>query len=804
MAEFKVGDRVKYMVCGIERIGTVIENDGSDYRPLKIQNERNGSYGWFYYEDVSLINSRTELKKGDKVKIISMDNGSDESYLGKIGTVTHIEKGHKYPIGVIIDGLIRMYSRGVLEKVEEEKMEEENTEMFKVGDRVKWTYEGYSGTGVIVKRGSSDRYQWYVKRDTTGWPLNDVLMLRTSDLSLIDYAVTEIDGFKIGDSVVIKGNGFVGKIIEFIKNTSHGNIQVIVENKEKKRHMVITTDVGKAIIKSEFNIGDRVRWTYANYHGTGVIIEHDTSGHLQEWRVKVEVSNGYHGSNLWLRNGEIKNVESITEYHGFHVSDVVAVKGSGFTGKIAEFSNANHPGGITVVVMNDRGERRGITTTNIEKALSHKPTEKPRLQVGDKVKVVSGGNFVGMTGTIVKDDRSDVPFFVELPNGRERWFIERNLEKVEDVKPESTRLKVGARVRVVKDKYDDRFVGKTGVIIKDDQTSVPFLVRFDDGDVSIGNNGTRWFFADELVKIEDVKPVENKIKVGDTVKVVDTDITYDAEFIGKTGTVTEINNAGFMYPVKIQFEGYGPRRFTAKCLEKVAEKTQEERKFKVGDKVKIKAGWARCNVGTISMDDGTNCIPYRVVDGNGEFILWCNSNNLEKVEDAKPVDDWRARFEAFKASHPVGTKVKITRKVEDPHCAKWVNQIDGTVGKIGEIEKFEMSGFYYNVCVKFNDGAVWKYPMDALEDVTETNQYTFTVKPSDVDLDRIWKESNPDFAIVVDTDKKSDHVVLLYKGGGSRGYNCGYYLRYDLQETINQLKDAYENEKKQRITVTIY
>lgn len=621
--------------------------------------------------------------------------------------------------------------------------------------------------------------------------------------------------FKVGDRVKVVGvdmeredRPYVGKIGTIYRISGYPfpyHVDFGMEN----THVFNPECLQKIENEREFKVGDRVKWTFKEYSGTGVIIKNDGSNY-RPWYVKRDDTSGPLNYNLWLNTCEIALIDSVvSEYHGFSVGDVVAVRGSGFTGKIAEFGNASTPGGITVVVMNDRGERRGITTTDIEKAIV-----KRVFDVGDWVKITEQAPQTLSTAAVhigKVDKVSEVIFY----SGEWSYKVQLYFYPAKSLiaaqapngsKPESTRLKVGDRVRVVKDKCDDRFVGKTGVIEKDDQTKAPFLVRFDDGDVSIWNNGTRWFYVDELVKIEDVKPVENKIKIGDRVKIVGMDVEDDRQFVGRTGEVSEINTSKH-YHIGVQIDGYGFRRFSEKCVEVVAEKMQEERKFKVGDRVKIVSDRA-CHTGEIGIiveDDGSDRKPLKVERENGTHLWWCEPEWLEKVGEVKPMDDWRARFEAFKMSHPVGSKVRIARKVEtDKHAMPWVPSMDGYIGETLQVVSYgyNKEGDRYTLSVGKFGGPDWNYPIDALEDVTETNQYTFNTKPSDVDLDRIWREANADFAVVVDYDKKSDMVWILYRSGVS--FQVVHVEREYIQDAIKRRKAAYENEKKQRIVVTIY
>ncbi len=64
-----------------------------------------------------------------------------------------------------------------------------------------------------------------------------------------------------------------------------------------------------------------------------------------------------------------------------------------------------------------------------------------RLAVGEKVHLSEIGSseyrvrFVGMAGTVVEDDRSSVPFCVRFDNGDRWWFCAKNIERVAAKKP---------------------------------------------------------------------------------------------------------------------------------------------------------------------------------------------------------------------------------------------------------------------------------------------------------------------------------------------------------------------------------
>lgn len=140
-----------------------------------------------------------------------------------------------------------------------------------------------------------------------------------------------------------------------------------------------------------------------------------------------------------------------------------------------------------------------LALTNVEPVATkqiqpQKETQVTVFKIGDKVKIVHDNGFepsnVGKHGTIDRIDPRDsqlpihVRFSGELGSD---WGRASGLELVTQVAVESPKFKVGDRIRIIEDNgFDSDSVGKVGVIEVDDKTSLPLLVRFEDGESDWG------------------------------------------------------------------------------------------------------------------------------------------------------------------------------------------------------------------------------------------------------------------------------------------------------------------------------
>lgn len=104
---------------------------------------------------------------------------------------------------------------------------------------------------------------------------------------------------------------------------------------------------------------------------------------------------------------------------------------------------------------------------------------KRRPTIGDRVLVLGNGRHKGATGIIDRDDHTYIPFRANLDTGeRGAWFKEDQVELIEDAP--KRRPTVGDRVRVGVD-MDLSLEGKEGVIEQDDRSDVPYKVNLGNG-----------------------------------------------------------------------------------------------------------------------------------------------------------------------------------------------------------------------------------------------------------------------------------------------------------------------------------
>ncbi|GAB1326935.1 hypothetical protein [Streptomyces sennicomposti] len=158
--------------------------------------------------------------------------------------------------------------------------------------------------------------------------------------------------------------------------------------------------------------------------------------------------------------------------------------------------------------------------------------ETPKFAVGDKAK----GAYSGTVYTIVAgpfDDNGHVWYVTREPNGAVGHNSAADLEVVEPAP-----IKVGDRVRVVKDGPDERtgeFVGKVGKLIRDDGFSTSYLVEFGDGSGRHGDpeNGRWWVAEVERVTDESADTYEH------------AGVTYDDTIeyaVREYGPLTRVND----------------------------------------------------------------------------------------------------------------------------------------------------------------------------------------------------------------------------------------------------------------------
>lgn len=148
-----------------------------------------------------------------------------------------------------------------------------------------------------------------------------------------------------------------------------------------------------------------------------------------------------------------------------------------------------------------------------------------------------------------------------------------------DTNEQNHKFKVGDKVKVVNTYYISQFVdvikvGDVGVITNINNNSVdPYKVKFDD----YGVHDT-WWFTDKCIElVNDDTKTKPKFKVGDKVKVVDTEQisqwTKDIE-VEYVGVVVDVNVNVEDTPYKVRLDKcYYDWWFTDKCIELVSDNT---------------------------------------------------------------------------------------------------------------------------------------------------------------------------------------------------------------------------------------
>jgi hypothetical protein len=162
----------------------------------------------------------------------------------------------------------------------------------------------------------------------------------------------------------------------------------------------------------------------------------------------------------------------------------------------------------------------------------------------------------------------------------------------EPVAVEEKRLEVGEYVTVKVNSA--RGVGKIEI---DDHQSIPFMVRFSNGEHN-------WYTQEQLTRAEAPKP-ELAFKVGDWVT------SRDYRDWG-AGEIIEVDDDNSL-PYKVRYSN-GEERLNSKGYLTIAEKPVRE--FKVGDWVTCSL-WKELGVGQIISDDH-DCVPFKVKFSNGD------------------------------------------------------------------------------------------------------------------------------------------------------------------------------------------
>lgn len=173
------------------------------------------------------------------------------------------------------------------------------------------------------------------------------------------------------------------------------------------------------------------------------------------------------------------------------------------------------------------------------------PKNEHKFKVGDRVRRINSPvlNFkVGDIGTIVADDKSDIPYGVKSDkDGSTTYNREENLELVKE------EFKVGDRVIVKESNIESisQYEGLVGVIKEIWGESYPYKV-----DCSESGKGCVWCEVERLAPKKEETPhestddtewrvVKRKPKIGDYIRLVNTDFTFD-----KVGDILKVDSLG--------------------------------------------------------------------------------------------------------------------------------------------------------------------------------------------------------------------------------------------------------------------
>ena len=284
-----------------------------------------------------------------------------------------------------------------------------------------------------------------------------------------------------------------------------------------------------------------------------------------------------------------------------------------------------------LVDSNETKPKFKVDDTVIVKSTSNIPTNVDgNVKIGDVAKVVKVyyiGNGRGSVDLHCENwmENWNFPFRdIELINGADDSVlcelfddVSNDINISNETKP---KFEVGDKVKVVDDGNISAYthevkVGDVGVIININNNGLdPYQVKFDDYGVR-----DNWWFTDKCIELIVDDTIENdntttdetkhKFKVGDKVKVVDTEqiSTYtNSVRVNDVGVITTTKSLKTLdsYLVTLTFDGNAEQEswwFTDKCIELVENVTDDVnienqttksesvvvRKFKTGDKVKI-------------------------------------------------------------------------------------------------------------------------------------------------------------------------------------------------------------------------
>jgi len=206
-----------------------------------------------------------------------------------------------------------------------------------------------------------------------------------------------------------------------------------------------------------------------------------------------------------------------------------------------------------------------VTTSFLQKI--EEEATKTTFKVGDRVTYLLKGGPERLSGTVKYKDPSDILYTylvefdkefeeghdgdvtgVTIHNKRGWWCCASDIKKEESMEKE---YKVGDKVRITKSDlyYVEVFdVGKTGVINAIDSSNRPYQVTLD-----TPNSGYSYIWC----KSDMIEAVaEQKLKVGDKVRITEGARGHHNVYIDKVGTIIQHDGSSVPYQVKISADIY--------------------------------------------------------------------------------------------------------------------------------------------------------------------------------------------------------------------------------------------------------
>lgn len=613
------------------------------------------------------------LNKGDIVRVLS---GTHE---GKLGTVTYVySKEYEVFITNKIGDITLPQA-----SVELYKLPDGSIPLYEKGDEIIVTDRDIKQYGLVAE--VVDTYPTKIEikdKDNNYKELHkNQIALYNSELEqeILKDLETKPPTIENNDLVIVSDpdNEFYkerGKV-NYIYST--GTIEVYLQKKDtyidfQPDQLTLLKNAGPDLIdtphEDEFNIGDVVQITSGEYHGY-----YGTVSYLYSNGKKAEVSLTGMDQNVdvWLKdlqhyNTSGKKKEPTEEKPKLNVGDKVKILVGDNAGEeaIVNYISSVFPDEIDVNLVNT-GSLKTVPTSGVELV-----TDEPKQQTTNDIKV----------GDIVQVSNDESSFYGQTgevidtgqtPDGKP-WIKFKNETYTSGIKTFVDWVeKLDKQSTQQTFNKNDKFKVKNKSYTVDGATATVLDGPDSDGDYKAVTVDGKIIFttSSQMEKIEDT---EVKLTVGDMVKAIGPSAYNTSSYVGNTGTITSVSDDGKF--AGVQFTSDNILTYGTENLEKISDNTT----LKIGDNVKINnnSDIYKGEVGKIDKGPDTDG-DFVVVFDNGKWAYF-NSTMLDKLQPAKDEIDnltWEPEPEVVK---PV-PKFSIDDKVEV------ISQFPSLIGKTGTV-----------------------------------------------------------------------------------------------------------------------